>query len=586
MMRLSTSALLIALGAACLSQQQVSSFTPPSFSSAATNTKKLPQKGEASKGKQLSKEELQGKFQQVEQELRKKHDNDAFNALFVSCKERKDPIPITETQGKLPADFPPGCLMRLGPNGADPTDGFFDGDGMVQCITFPPSDSEYKPSFSATYVETKGRQLEQQSGFTKKFRGTLGGVPEGLPMLQSIFQNAITFKTLQAQKDTCNTALAEHGGRVLALMEQSPPTEIEIYKDGRVKTIESCSTLDGAIQSAPISGGTFSAHGRTCPDTGDRVHVSYRSDAKPYLRMDVFSPGWALKESIGIDIPAPIFLHDCAITRNYVVIFDLPLTLRINRIFRNRFPVEYEPSHSARIGLVHRTGGDIKWFDCDPGVVLHASNAWESEDGKTVTIQGLWGEPRANECYLESFAPSFFYEYSIDLETRKLSEQCLNADVPVEFPIIDENFTGKECSACYCISVKSVGGPLDMYQQPKEGVVFDGVVKLAATDMDGHQKGDVIGRFSLPGRWYAVSESTVIPKENEQGGEYVAVIATNIPESVTWQDVEKDPSMAESQVIILDGADLESGPIYTATLPYMVPYGLHSGYFGWESILK
>jgi carotenoid cleavage dioxygenase-like enzyme len=110
-------------------------------------------------------------------------------------------------------------------------------------------------------------------------------------------------------------------------------------------------------------------------------------------------------------------------------------------------------------------------------------------------------------------------------------------------------------------------------------------VKFAGTTTDEHQKGDIIGQFTFPERFFGVSESTVIPKKGNDG-EYMAVIATNVPEGVTWQDVQKDSSLAKSQAMILDGDALEAGPVYTATLPYMVPFGLHSSFVGWESTMK
>ena len=597
-----TLALLLCHRVACFTAPKPSGKTTALFTASVSDKKQAT----------YSREEIQKIQAETEQLLKARHDNEAWNALFVSCPERPEPTPITEIEGEIPADFPPGCLLRLGPNGAVATDGFFDGDGMIQSISFPPRSKnqnigvDSQSMFSATYIETKGRQLEASSENQAKFKGTLGGVPRAYPMIQSIMQNAIHFKTLQAQKDTCNTALAEHGGRILALMEQCPPTEIEILKNGQVKTIQASITLGGAIDSStPITGGSLSAHGRTCPTTGERVHVSYRSDQKPYLRMDVFdiknsldsdsTSGWNLKESRGVDIPTPIFLHDSCMTENYVVVLDLPLTLRTSRILQDRFPVEYEPDHPARIGLVPRRSNsdpnsgvndtEVIWFGCEPGVILHASNAWETNDGKTVIIQGFRGEPTPQECYLEQFTPSYFYEYSIDLITGKVSEKTLNPEYAVEFPVTNDKFHGRECSSCYCLSVASMGGPLNVYMQPKEGVSFGTILKLSALDTGIYKKGDIMGRYDLSERWFLVSEPTVLPKKGKRGeGEYVVFIATNVPEGVSWETVasDYDESTLESKVIILDGDNLDKGPLYSATLPYHVPYGLHSAFIDWE----
>eukprot|EP00797_Seminavis_robusta_P017085 Sro254_g100160.2 (306) ;mRNA; r:31987-32904 len=304
--------------------------------------------------------------------------------------------------------------------------------------------------------------------------------------------------------------------------------------------------------------------------------------------MDVFAPGFALKESVGIDIPTPIFSHDCAITENYAVVLDLPLTLRTNRILRDKFPVEYEPDHPARIGLVPRgdnNKGEIRWFDCEPGVVLHAVNAWETDDANTVIVQGFRSEPIPQACYLEQFAPSYYYEYSIDLTTGVVTEQTLNPEHVVEFPVINEKLTGLECPACYCLSAKSIGGPLEVYAQPQEGVIFGAIAKLAAVDSDKFNKGDVVGKFAMPEGFAVMTEPTVVPKV-DQDGEYILIIANYVPKGVNWKDVANDYDAApiQSKVMMLDGDDLDAGPVYSATLPYHVPYGLHSGFIDWKNL--
>lgn len=160
----------------------------------------------------------------AESKARSIHDNYSMNALFVNVEEKKQPIPIFHDE-ELPKDLPAGCLLRIGPNGASTEEGFLDGDGMVHCITLPPSSSHDSMMYTATYVQTKGRKLERarririrNDDAEIKFEGTLGAAPEGLPMLASLFRNGLNFKTLDVQKDTCNTALAISGDRILALM--------------------------------------------------------------------------------------------------------------------------------------------------------------------------------------------------------------------------------------------------------------------------------------------------------------------------------------------------------------------------------
>jgi carotenoid cleavage dioxygenase len=527
------------------------------------------------------KKQNEKSFQEAsERDALARHDNEIFNALFISVPERPDPVPYMAL-ADLPLDFPPGCLLRMGPMGATESEGFLDGDGMIHCMTFPANGGD--GTYSSTYVETKGRKLEQEF-LPKKYAGSLGAAPDGYPLLTAMIKNMLSFQTLQAQKDTCNTAIAQHGGRLLALMEQCPPSEIQVLRDGRVRTIESCSRLDGAIPTTdPLTGGALSAHGRTCPITQERIHVTYNSSRRPFVRIDTFEPnGWNLRKSIGVDTAAPVMVHDCAITQNYVVLFDFPLTVRPIRLLWNSFPVEYEPKHGARIGLMPRYGSeDILWFDCEPGVVLHSVNAHEEKDG-TVVVHGLRSEPKQSGSFLEQYAPNFLHEWTLDLESGTCKETCLNPRALVEFPVINDSFHGMPVDSVYCVSVSAIGGPLKVNKQPQQGILLDGLKKLALTDKDDTQKGDVVGEFVLPEDWYSVSEPTVIPKK-DKSGEYVLLVATHVPNGTLWQNKD-DLEALKSQILLLDGDRLDMGPIWTADLPYHVPYGLHSSFVQWETM--
>jgi len=90
------------------SNQQLYSTTVESTEETnASPTKKSP----------LSPAEIRDIQSRAEADLFQNHNNNAFNALFVSCPERPNPIPLAKDgiEGQVPVDFPPGCLLRLGP---------------------------------------------------------------------------------------------------------------------------------------------------------------------------------------------------------------------------------------------------------------------------------------------------------------------------------------------------------------------------------------------------------------------------------------------------------------------------------------
>jgi carotenoid cleavage dioxygenase-like enzyme len=508
---------------------------------------------------------------------------------------------------KLPSNFPPGCWLRIGPNGFQSTDGFLDGDGMIHCVTFPPvyqqqqqlfdhhslttttttvtaetdstrqqqqqekedtlasdtvtaSDIElHHHYYTSTYIATAGRTIEQEynskrqqqdrqqhdkqkhnqqqnsNNNNKYYIGSLAGAPRGYPLVKALISNMITFQTLQAQKDTANTALAEHNGCIVALMEQSLPTEISIDTMGRVSTIQALSNLYGSIpnNNDPITGGgTFSAHGRTCPITGERIHVSYSAN-EPIARIDIFAGNiattttttvktdttttgtaqnnnnnisnnnnnnnnknkWILKQSINVQLPngVPVMIHDCAITKNYIIVLDYPLTVRPSRMIFDKFPVQYEPTNGARIGLVRRPStinnninnsinqtsnnnnnnsnnndpiisNDPIWFPVTPGVILHTVNAYEDDnDNNIITFHTLLSKPKTTQSFIQTYATTFLYEYKLNVKTRTvISEQCLNPTVLVDFLVLSKSQNGVRTKSMICGSVSSIPTGLDV----------------------------------------------------------------------------------------------------------------------------
>ena len=541
----------------------------------------------------LSQQEADVRKIQLEQEriARGNHNNDVWNALFVSVPERKTPTKISEgsVTGKRPNDIPGGALLRIGPMGADQDEGFLDGDGFIHCITIP-LDKSAPVVYSSAYIDTEGRQLERARSDGKKIKGTLGGAPRGFPLLATVVKNMINFQV--GTKDTCNTAIAESGGRLLGLMEQSPPSEFTISKNGAIQTVHPKTNLDGAIKvTDPLTGGSLSAHGRTCPDTKERIHVSYASSAPPFARVDIFEEGWKLKRSVGVkDLKVPLMIHDCSISENYVLILDFPLTLRPARMIRDKFPVEYEPENGARIGLLRRRGGEddsIQWFDCKPGVILHTANAYETDDNKLV-LHAIRSEPNGVKSFISSYAASFLYEWVLDLETGKVvSEGCLNAEELVDFPVIDDRFHSKQADSVYSLGVYSIGSPLRVYASPQEGIVLDSIVKQSLVDVPekGIKKGDVTGRFTAPDGYYVVTEPSLVPKEGDSSGVYMVVVATQVPEPVpSWDDIA-EKNVLKSRVFVLDGEDMNAGPVWEFDLPYHVGYGLHSAFVEWDKLI-
>ena len=389
-------------------------------------------------------------------------------------------------------------------------------------------------------------------------------------MCQAVVNNFV--RGGQAVKDSCNTAVTYHADKILALMEQCRPSELEISQTGDIRTVKALSDLDGAIPFDPITGGALSAHSRTDPTTGERISISYATggpgQGPPTARHDVFGVDGRLTHSATISLPAPIMIHDLAITKTQSVLFDLPLTVRIEKALLDRFLVEYEKDTPARLGLLPRYGSaqEVQWFDVEPGVVLHTINAYE-RDG-CVIVHGMRAVPNSPSAYIATFTPSFPYEWVLDPKTGKCIKEGYLADTPGEFPGLNPHVHGAYARYTYALSLSSAGGPVTAYGSPSESPRFDSLVKY---DLD---EGGVADCYALPSGRLLVSEPIFVPKVGKgdpaQGGQeeegYILILAS---------DVVND-EMASSRMLVLDAADLRSGPVATVVLPEKVPYGLHS----------
>jgi carotenoid cleavage dioxygenase-like enzyme len=53
----------------------------------------------------------------------------------------------------------------------------------------------------------------------------------------------------------------------------------------------------------------------------------------PWLHYSLISRDGDVLRSFPIPLPAPVMMHDCAITENYTIFFDMNMQFQIQRIF-------------------------------------------------------------------------------------------------------------------------------------------------------------------------------------------------------------------------------------------------------------
>src|SRR5688500_1160740 len=173
--------------------------------------------------------------------------------------------------GKLPPEMD-GMFVRNGPNPQFPpikNYHLFEGDGMLHGVRV----QNGRASYRNRYIRTPYWKAENEAG-----RALFGSFldPPSLAMLVRMIRNG--FKRLPMIKNTANTALVCHDGRLLALWEGGEPHEIQVPDLDTVSTYN----YGGQLKHQ------FTAHPKVDPATGEMLFFGY-SLFKPSVRYGVVS---------------------------------------------------------------------------------------------------------------------------------------------------------------------------------------------------------------------------------------------------------------------------------------------------------
>jgi carotenoid cleavage dioxygenase len=400
-----------------------------------------------------------------------------------------------------------GLYLRNGPNPRDGDPGhWFLGDGMVHGVRIEDGRASW---YRNRWVQT--RRLTENAQFVSE---------DGV---------------IDHSAAVANTNIVGHAGRIYALVESSFPTEM----DAGLGTLGT-NDFGGRLQTA------FTAHPKICPKTGELHAFGYRF-APPlltYLRLDAAGELVQVEE---IPIPAPVMMHDFAITEHHVIWMDLPIVFSPEAVAEGRgMPYLWNDDHGARLGVMPRGGrGDqVRWFEVDPCFVFHPMNAFE-RDGRVVLDAARYAELWRDDS--GKFDQAQLHRFTLDLESGKASEEALD-ERPMEFPRIDPRREGLPNRYGYAVS-QPVGGE----SQGTALVKYD----LETGKVLFHD----FGADRVPAEGVFVPTG---PDAAEDGG----VVMTFV----------YDTNRNASDLVLLAADDFEGPPAATIHLPVRVPFGFHGNW--------
>lgn len=340
-----------------------------------------------------------------------------------------------------------------------------------------------------------------------------------------------------------NTNVVPMAGKIWAIVEAGGlPVEVSEMLESRTR-----SDFDGILAKG------FTAHPHLDPVTGETHAICYNAMEPTVIWHTVLGTDGKVRRHEPIAVQDGPSIHDCMITKNYVIVMDLPVTFSMPALISGEnFPYRWNPKHAARIGLLPREGkGDeIIWCEISPCYIFHPANAYETEDGKVIMDACVHSAVFADGQKGPNAATTTFESLEIDPAAHKVTRTVLDA-APQEFPRPDERRIGQPYRYAYTVALPPTGtadwmGASSLFKHD-----------LGARTREVHDFG--AGR---------------VP------GEFVFVPAhANAAEDEGWLiGYVIDTNTDTTDLVILNAQDFTGPAAAAITIPHRIPPGFHGNW--------
>ena len=465
---------------------------------------------------------------------------------------------IDDIEGEIPHNLN-GTLFRNGPGLLDINGQRihhpFDGDGMIAKIVF----KDGRAHFSNRFVRTKGYQEEQAAGRIL-YRGVFGTQKPG-----GWLANAFDLR----QKHIANTNVIYWGDKLLALWEAAEPYRLDPY------TLETLGLeyLDGVLE----PGDAFSAHPRIDGKTGRLVNFSIKPGLSSTITIYEFEPSGKLLTKHAHSVPGFAFIHDFAITPNYCIFFQNPVTFNpLPFVLGWRGAAEcskFNPKRPTQVIIIPRNPKQpMQLLQTEAGFVFHHANAFEQGDKIYLdsicyeSLPAVEAESDYRQTNFEALSPGQLWRFAIDLNRSQAParEPGGRSQAPAREPGVQRQMLESRCCEFPWVNPKKVGQPyqylyLGAAHAPQGNAPLQAILKL---DLNSGTR-EV---WSAAPKGF-VSEPVFVPRPeamNEDDGWLLTLVY--------------DSAHHRSDLAILDARDLNRGPVARLHLKHHVPYGLHGSF--------
>lgn len=412
-----------------------------------------------------------------------------------------------EVIGTIPPELN-GVLLRTGPNPVNPglNHHWFTGDGMLHAISM-------ENGKAATY---RNRWVRTDSVEQKL----------GLPAAKGL--------RLPIQ-GSGNVNVIGHGGRILALSEIGLSFEMN-------RELDTLRIFDYEGQLAS----SMTAHPKIDGKTGELLFFGYDL-APPFLRYHRADSEGNLGQTVEVNLPECVMMHDFGVTATRVVFMDLPVTADFSFIAggHSAMPFGWNDNHQARLGVLDRAASSddsVKWIDIDPCYVFHLLNTYDDGDNivmDVVRYERVFTAPGDTD--FEKGAA--LVRWTIDVDEGVVESRVLS-DIDQEFPRIDPRVECHPHQFGYALEVGGQHGFSDLLKHD-----------LHAGTTQRHE----IGANCAGG------EPVFVPYGEAEDEGYILSVVFN-GESDT------------SELRIIDAARFTEAPVAIVKLQTRVPFGFHGNF--------
>ncbi|XP_014558060.1 hypothetical protein COCVIDRAFT_25416 [Bipolaris victoriae FI3] len=470
-----------------------------------------------------------------------------------------------ETTGTIPKDIN-GTFFRIQPDHRFPPlfeeDIHFNGDGSVSAFRFENGHVDFRQR----YVHTDRYKAE-----TKARRALLGRYRNPYTdneMVKGIIRTA------------SNTNVIFWRGVLLAMKEDGPPFAMDPV------TLETIGRydFDGQVQSP-----TFTAHPKFDPDTGEMVCYGYQAGGNGYdASCDIvvynIDKDGKKTEECWYKAPFSGMIHDCAITKNYLVLPLTPIKVNEDRLKKGGNHFAWDPDEDQWYGIVPRRNAkpeDIIWLRADNGFHGHIAGSYEDASGKIVVDLTIASDnvffffppdppPPSTPSTLQQrnklVSDTYRWIFDPNTPTHTRVQPHKMFGINGEFSRIDDRVLTKPYNHFWQCNID----PARPYDGAKCGPPAGGLFNVL-----GHYEWDT-GRKDVfwAGPTCTFQEPVFVPRrpsssssegEFEEGNGYIIALLNHL-------------DVLRNDVMIFDARNLAQGPLAVVHLPVKLRLGLHGNF--------